>query len=81
MATILSPDWAEPVPPAGVNPTPPQPLAFGPIAPSAQRSPGALSGKIVFMNSGHGWTFDPTDWRLQRGVGNEMNEDYGNLDQ
>lgn len=81
MATILSPDWAEPVPPAGVNPTPPQPLAFGPIAPSAKRSPGALSGKIVFMNSGHGWTFDPTYWRLQRGVGNEMNEDYGNLDQ
>ncbi len=33
------------------------------------------------MNSGHGWTFDPTYWRLQRGVGNEMNEDYGNLDQ
>jgi hypothetical protein len=36
------------------------------------------------MNSGHGWTHD-TDftppWRLQRGVGNLMNEDYGNLDQ
>jgi hypothetical protein len=33
------------------------------------------------MNSGHGWTFDPTYWRLQRGITQEMNEDYGNLDQ
>jgi hypothetical protein len=34
------------------------------------------------MNSGHGWTFDPTSWRLQRGTAlNSMNEDYGNLDQ
>lgn len=54
---------------------------FGAFGASAQQQFGALSGKIVFMNSGHGWTFDPTYWRLQRGVGNEMNEDYGNLDQ
>jgi hypothetical protein len=33
------------------------------------------------MNSGHGWTWDPSAWRLQRGTQNEMNEDYGNLDQ
>lgn len=54
---------------------------FGAFGSSLQPQGGALSGKIVFMNSGHGWTFDPTYWRLQRGVGNEMNEDYGNLDQ
>ncbi|MGC3958722.1 MAG: hypothetical protein QM813_12515 [Verrucomicrobiota bacterium] len=54
---------------------------FAAFGASAQQPQGALSGKIVFMNSGHGWTFDPTYWRLQRGVGNEMNEDYGNLDQ
>ncbi len=54
---------------------------FAAFGASAQQQQGVLSGKIVFMNSGHGWTFDPTYWRLQRGVGNEMNEDYGNLDQ
>ncbi len=54
---------------------------FAAFGASAQQPAGALSGKIVFMNSGHGWTFDPDYWRLQRGVGNEMNEDYGNLDQ
>lgn len=54
---------------------------FGAFGSSLQPQVGALSGKIVYMNSGHGWTFDPTYWRLQRGVGNEMNEDYGNLDQ
>jgi len=54
---------------------------FAGFGSSVQQQQGALSGKIVYMNSGHGWTFDPTYWRLQRGVGNEMNEDYGNLDQ
>lgn len=54
---------------------------FGAFGSSVQQRQGALSGKIVFMNSGHGWTYDPNYWRLQRGVGNEMNEDYGNLDQ
>ena len=54
---------------------------FAGFGPSVQQQQGVLSGKIVYMNSGHGWTFDPTYWRLQRGVGNEMNEDYGNLDQ
>jgi len=74
---VFSPDWAEPTAQSA-----PQPFAV--IAPSAQQRQGVLSGKIVFMNSGHGWTHDPAfspPWRLQRGVGNEMNEDYGNLDQ
>ncbi len=55
--------------------------AFGNTGPSAQQTRGVLSGKIVFMNSGHGWTFDPTYWRLQRPSLLDMNEDYGNYDQ
>jgi len=80
--SIVSPDWVE-LKDAPVHDfsSPPTANAFGNTAPSVQQQAGALSGKIVFMNSGHGWTFDPTYWRLQRGVGNEMNEDYGNLDQ
>jgi hypothetical protein len=58
------------------------PKTFGPIAPAARQPVGALSGRLVFMNSGHGWTYGPsTTWRLQRGTLLEMNEDYGNLDQ
>jgi len=53
----------------------------GPITPSATQPNGALSGRIVFMTGGHGWTHS-TSWGLQRPNGlNEMNEDYGNLDQ
>ena len=79
----LTPDFAETFStksvhqfPAAVTPK------FSPIASSARQPSGALSGRIVFMNSGHGWTFDPASWRLQRGTAvNSMNEDYGNLDQ
>lgn len=76
----LTPDWSEPgnAPPAVSTPLP---KAFGPIAPAARQPVGALTGRLVFMNSGHGWTYDPDRWRLQRGNLNEMNEDYGNLDQ
>ncbi|MDB6070516.1 MAG: hypothetical protein JWL81_1687 [Verrucomicrobiales bacterium] len=64
-----------------------QPLqaqAFGPTAPSMRQPAGALSGKIVFTNGGHGWTADPntsSGWRLQRGLTSGINEDYGNSDQ
>lgn len=81
----LSPDWSEP---KGAAPRDFGPLAtrdlFGNTAPSAQQQRGALTDKLVFMNSGHGWTHDTNfspPWRLQRGTGNLMNEDYGNLDQ
>jgi hypothetical protein len=62
------------------------PKAGTPIVPSARQPSGALSGRIVFMNSGHGWTFETNTanpyWRLQRTTAlNSMNEDYGNLDQ
>ncbi|MEO5801933.1 MAG: immunoglobulin domain-containing protein [Verrucomicrobiota bacterium] len=59
--------------------------AFGPIGPAVAQPIGALSGRIVFMNAGHGWTYDPNfspPWRVLRPSPLiEMNEDYGNIDQ
>lgn len=80
-----SADWAEPkgAPARYFGPIM-SPTAFGSTAPSAQQQRGALSDKIVYMNSGHGWTHDTNyspPWRLQRGTLQSMNEDYGNLDQ
>ncbi len=76
-----TPDWAE-APGALPSISTLAPAAFGPVAPAARQPTGALSGRIVFMNSGHGWTwYTNSGWQLQRGTGNEMNEDYGNLDQ
>lgn len=79
MLAAETPDVTE-----GIAPPSDSPMiaaGFAAFGPSPQQRQGALSGKIVFMNSGHGWTFDPTYWRLQRPTLNEMNEDYGNLDQ
>ncbi len=61
-----------------------QPRGFGSTTPSQRQPTGALSGRIVFTNGGHGWTADPAatnGWRLQRGLVNGINEDYGNSDQ
>ncbi|TAK95779.1 MAG: hypothetical protein EPO07_15100, partial [Verrucomicrobia bacterium] len=92
LKSIFTPDVAEKVSPSST--AQPQiagqasPESFSVLAPSAQQPQGVLSGKIVFMNSGHGWTYETNVvppalpyWRLQRGIGNSMNEDYGNLDQ
>jgi hypothetical protein len=85
--TVWTPDWAEPPPPAPSRPSAkPKPgralaRAGGPQVPAARQPQGALSGRVVFTNAGHGWVFDPAVWRLQRPVLHEMNEDYGNLDQ
>lgn len=76
----LSPDWAEAERPTETAASATI-QAFGPVAPAARQPAGALSGRIVFMNGGHGWIFDPDYWRLQRGTQQQMNEDYGNLDQ
>jgi hypothetical protein len=78
-----TPDWREPLPANPAPPLPPASPAFSPIVPSAHQPVGALSGRVVFMNSGHGWTWNTTGyWYLQRPVAlNSMNEDYGNLDQ
>ena len=80
------PDWSEPAPAKSAQEFTPVDTARGVVAPAAQQPAGPLSGRIVFMNSGHGWTFETNTatpyWRLQRSVAlNSMNEDYGNLDQ
>ena len=74
------PDGTRPVAAAGTGS--PTPLA-GPIAPASGQPAGALSGRIVFMSAGHGWTFNNANnaWTTQRAESNEMIEDYGNLDQ
>ncbi len=80
-----SQDWAEPIQPdVSKAEAPPSKKTFGVITPAARQPKGALSGRLVFMNGGHGWTYDvdfSPPWRLLRGVGYEMNEDYGNIDQ
>jgi hypothetical protein len=73
----FTPDFAESTPVAP-SPVPRQPK--GPATPATRQPSGALSGRIVFTNAGHGWTWT-TNWRLQRGITQEMNEDMGNLDQ
>lgn len=79
-----SPDYAEAPGPAIDYGQPRQPRGFG-VTWAAMRQPvGALTGKIVFTNGGHGWTADnnfTSGWRLQRGVSFGLNEDYGNSDQ
>lgn len=57
------------------------PKTVGAIAPAGTQPAGALSGRVVFTSAGHGWAWSGSAWALGRGVLNEMNEDYGNLDQ
>lgn len=61
--------------------TPPGKRVSGPIAPSSQQPGGALAGHIIFTSGGHGWAWNGSSWSLGRPVLNQMNEDYGNLDQ
>ena len=69
--SIFTPDWAEPALRKAASEWPPT-QTFGVLASSVQQPQGVLSGKIVFMNSGHGWTYETNTvtpyWRLQRGV-------------
>jgi hypothetical protein len=51
------------------------------FADAARQCSGSLSGRIVFTCAGHGWAWNGSHWTTGRGVGQEMNEDYGNLDQ
>ena len=78
-----TPEWSEPVPAKSATPFSQVTSAFGPVVPSAHQPVGTLSGRVVFMNSGHGWTWSTNNfWYLQRPTAlNSMNEDYGNLDQ
>ena len=78
-----TPDWREPASPKPAPSFPAVSPKFSPVVPSASQPAGALSGRVVFMNCGHGWTWSTNNfWYLQRPTGlNSMNEDYGNLDQ
>ena len=62
-----------------------QVLPTGPGEAAPTQPQGGLTGRIVYAGAGHGWTYqnDSTsvNWYTQRGVGQEMMEDYGNLDQ
>jgi len=57
----------------GVQPGPP-------VSPPTQR-PGALTGKFVYVNPGHGWIYSSGAWRTQRGNNYGMVEDLHNADQ
>jgi hypothetical protein len=79
-----SPDFAEAI----VDPAPQGPRTFAAamaIAPAGTQPSGALSGRVIFTAGGHGWTYGNggsgiARWYTQRGVTQEMNEDYGNMD-
>src|SRR6476620_10021173 len=54
------------------------------LAPVSTQLHGGLSGKIVYVHGGHGITAANNRdgaWSFQRGPGNEMIEDLGNVDQ
>ncbi len=53
----------------------------GPVANADGQPAGALSGVVVFVSAGHGWTAGESSWFLQRPLLLDMVEDYGNLDQ
>lgn len=82
-----SPDWCEPAPPPAPGPALSEgrpSYTFGAMASATRQPQGALSGRVIYMNAGHGWTYDADftpPWRLLRGNLNDMNEDYGNVDQ
>ena len=62
-----------------------QTLPTGPGEAAPTQPQGVFTGRIVYAGAGHGWTYqnDSTSvsWYTQRGVTQEMVEDYGNLDQ
>jgi len=67
-------------PPAGSG-SGPQKQVSGPVGPAVRQVSGALAGRIIFMNGGHGWAWKDTTWALGRPLLQGMNEDYGNVDQ
>ncbi|MCH7871800.1 MAG: N-acetylmuramoyl-L-alanine amidase, partial [Planctomycetes bacterium] len=62
-------------------------LAFPPSARSGAGSmvdsqpTGALTGVVVYVSAGHGWTSGSSTWGVQRPLLFNMIEDYGNLEQ
>ena len=60
------------------------PLFAGGLVPVGTQPHGGLTGKIVYTHGGHGITAANQQdgaWTFQRGPGNEMIEDLGNIDQ
>ncbi|MBN1900353.1 fibronectin type III domain-containing protein [Candidatus Sumerlaeota bacterium] len=53
----------------------------GPPSPSPAQRAGALSGKFIYVNPGHGWTYGSGSWNTQRVNWNEIVEDHQNADQ
>lgn len=53
----------------------------GPPAPVPVQRQGALSGKFIYINPGHGWLESSGSWATQRGNTWEMVEDHANADQ
>ena len=54
------------------------------LVPVGSQPHGGLSGKIVYTHGGHGITAENLkdgNWTFQRGPGNDMIEDLGNVDQ
>jgi hypothetical protein len=73
-----------PAPPADDVAGGESPAPRGPAQPCSRgvRQPsGALTGVVVYCAAGHGWTAGDSSWYLQRPVGWDMVEDYGNIDQ
>lgn len=66
---------------ADVAPTEPSVAMAGPSANADGQPSGALSGVVVFVSAGHGWTAGSASWYTQRPLLLDMVEDYGNLEQ
>jgi N-acetylmuramoyl-L-alanine amidase len=58
------------------------PLSAAGLVDIGTQPEGALSGKVVYVHGGHGYTADENgNWSFQRGPGFGMIEDLGNVDQ
>lgn len=69
---------ARPPAPAPIFPL----LRKGTPLPTSRQPQGILSGKLIYINAGHGWTASTSGaWSTQRGNNNNLIEDLGNIDQ
>ena len=70
----------------GTSTAPEEPDAdsYSPFGATAAEQPhGALSGIVLYLSAGHGFTANAStnDWAAGRGITYDMVEDFGNLDQ
>lgn len=90
LARFLPPDNYEPVVPIPDDATAPliedsdpgAKTSNQPVRTGSGRPSGALSGKAVYLNPGHGYVYRPTSesWGLQRGFVHNNIEDFSNVD-